>query len=234
MYRSSVAVLAIVFVIGAPGVAAQEGEEPTFCRLDANRAFDLRGLRAVYCLDGVAATGLQWAHASADPVFYGAVPAAWSAVLVRGGTGRAPAYRLTLTQLGTFGGVMALKRVIGRPRPYLRHPLDSRSSDYHRSSNNGYTSLPSGHAALSAALATSWGLSYPRWYVVAPGALWALGVSLSRLHLGVHYPTDLVAGVAFGIAVAGVVHALRDPLTPDRLQEDAAPAPMPVSVRIRF
>ncbi len=55
-------------------------------------------------------------------------------------------------------------------------------------------SYPSAHAATSAAAVRA--LEMP--------ALWPLAIALagSRLYLGVHYPTDTVAGAALGAAVA--------------------------------
>lgn len=62
------------------------------------------------------------------------------------------------------------------------------------------TSFPSGHSASAAAFATAVGLEMPR-------ARWPLGavasaVALSRVYTGVHYPGDVLAGVALGGAVA--------------------------------
>ncbi len=86
-----------------------------------------------------------------------------------------------------------LKNLFALPRPCITLP------DVHLltgCSNSG--SLPSSHAANSAAIATMLGLYDRRyfWWSV-PGALL---VSLSRLYLGVHYPSDVLAGALVGIA----------------------------------
>ena len=76
----------------------------------------------------------------------------------------------------------------------------------------GY-SFPSGHAMSSTALAvavavlakdTRW-----RWWAVGAGALFALGVGVSRVYLGVHYPSDVLAGWCAGLVWACGVALVR-------------------------
>ncbi|MCX5114860.1 phosphatase PAP2 family protein [Streptomyces sp. NBC_00378] len=62
------------------------------------------------------------------------------------------------------------------------------------------TSFPSGHAASAAAFATGVALESKGWgAVVAPVAV---AVAASRVYTGVHYPGDVLAGVALGIGAA--------------------------------
>lgn len=62
------------------------------------------------------------------------------------------------------------------------------------------TSFPSGHAASAAAFATGVALESRGWgAVVAPVAV---AVAVSRVYTGVHYPGDVLAGVALGIGAA--------------------------------
>jgi membrane-associated phospholipid phosphatase len=223
---------------GAGRAQSAEGAVP-FCDDPARRTetLDTKGLGAVYCTTRpVFVRPLRWAHASAYPVFYGALPVAWGAALLQGDADFSDAYRLTLAQVTTYGLVYGLKRAVGRPRPYVRRALAARSS-HHPAPGDRFTSFPSGHAAVSTAIATSWSLSHPRWYVIGPGAVWAAAVSLSRVHLGVHYPSDILVGTALGAGLAVLVHQLRGALTPTRLQADpasASSAPAPISIRIRF
>ena len=64
--------------------------------------------------------------------------------------------------------------------------------------------FPSGHSANAVMvwLGAAWLLSSERWrpWAVAGAALVALLVGLTRLMLGVHWPSDVVAGWSFGLA----------------------------------
>lgn len=232
-------VVVILLLSGVTAGRAQPADEVPFCEKPAHRneTLDTRGLAAFYCAPSPALTAsMEVAHASARPLFYGAVPLAWGLAAVRGGEGTAAAYRLTLSQGVTYGLVVGLKLAVGRPRPYVRRPLVSRASRYGPSQGEKYQAFPSGHAAVSAALATSWSLTHPRWYVVGPSATWAAGVALSRLYLGVHYPSDVLVGTVLGAGLAALLHQLRGPLTPPRLRGDlrAGARPPPVGLRIQF
>lgn len=58
----------------------------------------------------------------------------------------------------------------------------------------------SAHAASSMAAAVFLGLSLQKWYKYLPFLLlvWAAITGYSRIYLGVHYPLDVVSGMAFG------------------------------------
>jgi undecaprenyl-diphosphatase len=65
-------------------------------------------------------------------------------------------------------------------------------------------SFPSGHAmvTMSVAVALSY-IAWPtrgRWFVLLGGALWTAVIGLSRMYLGVHFPSDVLAGWCAGLA----------------------------------
>jgi undecaprenyl-diphosphatase len=78
----------------------------------------------------------------------------------------------------------AIKYVVRRPRPEVGALTSTVSG----------LSFPSAHAAMSFAFARSLGS--------APLYAAATAMSLSRPYLGVHYPGDIAAGAALGVAVA--------------------------------
>jgi len=90
-----------------------------------------------------------------------------------------------------------LKSAFDRPRPPVGHPEVHPLVDVPHSA-----SMPSGHAAGAFAAAVAVGLVHPRlrWPLLGLAAL----IALSRIWLGVHYFTDVLAGAALGSAVAYV------------------------------
>lgn len=87
---------------------------------------------------------------------------------------------------------LALKKAVKRDRPFETYP------DIDQAASSVGESFPSGHTSLAFATATSISLAYPKWYVIAPSFIWASTVGYSRMHLGVHYPSDVVAGAIIG------------------------------------
>ncbi|HEY4784477.1 MAG TPA: phosphatase PAP2 family protein [Bacteroidales bacterium] len=89
-----------------------------------------------------------------------------------------------------------LKYVINRPRPYTTYP------DIQRLSNDFTPSFPSGHTTSAFCTATSLTLMYPKWYVIVPAYSWAAFIGYSRMHLGMHYPFDVLAGAIIGTGIS--------------------------------
>ena len=96
-----------------------------------------------------------------------------------------------------LGITMAMKYTFDRQRPYEKYP-----NLIHPVSTEPDPSFPSGHTAAAFSLATSLSITYPKWYVIAPSALWACGVGYSRINQGVHYPSDVLAGAVIGTGCA--------------------------------
>jgi membrane-associated phospholipid phosphatase len=96
----------------------------------------------------------------------------------------------------------ALKYSVHRDRPFVTYPFIDKQADA------GSLSFPSGHTSTAFATATSLSLAFPKWYVIAPSYLWASSVGYSRMHLGVHYPSDVLAGAFVGAGSAFLSHKL--------------------------
>lgn len=98
---------------------------------------------------------------------------------------------------------VGIKHLIKRSRPFRKYPnfISVRTA-------SGY-SFPSGHTSSAFATASALSRAYPKWYVVGPSLLWAGSVGYSRMYLGVHYPTDVLAGAVLGSGSAFALDGLR-------------------------
>ena len=97
---------------------------------------------------------------------------------------------------------IALKYSVQRDRPFVTYPFIDKQAEA------GSLSFPSGHTSAAFATATSLSLSFRKWYVVAPAFIWAGSVGYSRMHLGVHYPSDVLAGAFVGAGSAFLSYKL--------------------------
>lgn len=97
---------------------------------------------------------------------------------------------------------MLLKNLVARTRPYeviegltylVRQPTD--------------LSFPSGHAGSSFAAACIMLRRLPKRYGI-PAFLLAIVISLSRLYVGVHYPSDVLFGAISGILISYAAEAI--------------------------
>ena len=95
------------------------------------------------------------------------------------------------------------KFAVQRPRPHVVSRLMHGA---------GWYSYPSGHAMLAPlvfglgviAWTAPWPSAAPRRGALALAALLSLGIGFSRVYVGAHYPTDVLAGLLLGIAWSAV------------------------------
>ncbi|MCF6322563.1 MAG: phosphatase PAP2 family protein [Rhizobiaceae bacterium] len=106
-------------------------------------------------------------------------------------------FTFTAVSISGLLGVL-LKNTIGRARPaftpdtniWLSIPFE----DSYR-----FASFPSGHATTGGAIAMVLALLFPRWRWLF--FLGGISVAVSRPVLGVHFPSDVVAGFVLGIVI---------------------------------
>lgn len=115
--------------------------------------------------------------------------------------------RLGLLIISSAGVNDVLKIAFGLPRPYWIHP------EVAGLAGESTFGLPSGHAQTSIVV---WGRiaawAHRRW-LTALAVVTVLGISLSRLALGVHFPLDIAAGWIAGAVLLGLALWLEAPLS---------------------
>ena len=105
------------------------------------------------------------------------------------------------------------KNLALRLRPYMAHPsvqclkpVDA-GADIMDVAAQGY-SFPSGHSSSAAATYGTAALTLKKRWVTVTAAVLTLLVGISRFVLGVHYPTDVLAGWALGLFAMVIVTVL--------------------------
>ncbi|HBL14281.1 MAG TPA: hypothetical protein DD379_23415 [Cyanobacteria bacterium UBA11162] len=132
-------------------------------------------------------------------IYWGVAPIATmiGLILLRQQQWRSLAYLVT-TLLGSTLINRTAKVLLHRVRPHLWESFYPPAPDY---------AFPSGHAMSSMTLVAAlviltWGSRWC-WTVLIFGSLFVLGIGWTRLYLGVHYPSDILAG--WLVAVAWVI-----------------------------
>ena len=102
---------------------------------------------------------------------------------------------------------MLIKNIVQRPRPYVTledlRIIIPRPSEY---------SFPSGHSSSSFAAAVSFYRLLPKKLGI-PAIVLAGLIAFSRLYVGVHYPTDVLAGALMGIVLSYFAQNLVETIT---------------------
>ncbi|MGW3244595.1 phosphatase PAP2 family protein [Streptomyces sp. NPDC001070] len=136
--------------------------------------------------------------------------------------------RAALRGAGSLAVASAVVNTIGKGAVRRDRPvLDTVPVIRRLSRQPGTTSFPSGHAASAAAFAAGVALESPRWGAAVLPVAWS--VAFSRVYTGVHYPSDVVAGMALGagaaLAVRGLVPTGKQLAVPPTPRADAPALP---------
>jgi undecaprenyl-diphosphatase len=108
---------------------------------------------------------------------------------------RSEAATIAITGGGAIGLNLLLKKLFARARPQL----------WERVVDVRFYSFPSGHAMISMViyglLGYFLGARFPkqRWWIYSLTVVLVAAIGLSRLYLGVHWPTDVIAGYTAGL-----------------------------------
>lgn len=140
-------------------------------------------------------------------------------------------FHAAVTYAISYGGALALDTLLklwfARPRPQLFPPLVTETG----------SSFPSGHTITAVAVygllaVWLWRYRSPGWALVAGG--WVVIVALSRVYLGVHYPSDVLAAGVLGVLWLFALLAVSDKYARHLhypLSEPSEPAEKPPSFR---
>ena len=117
-----------------------------------------------------------------------------SAVMLRfPKTRKAGALSLLAMVLGLLCTNVVLKHLVGRTRPWIDVagliPLVNEPDP---------NSFPSGHTCAAFAAGIIWARALPRTWMRVGAVILAVCMGLSRLYVGVHYPSDVLAGAVVG------------------------------------
>ena len=109
-------------------------------------------------------------------------------------TRRAGASAATGMLLGLFVTNLTIKPLVMRPRPWL--VIENFTALVAEHDPN---SFPSGHSCCAFAFGMALYLTLPQKWARVTALVAAVIMALSRLYVGVHYPSDVIAGTLIGI-----------------------------------
>lgn len=109
-------------------------------------------------------------------------------------TRRAGILSLAALALGGLLTNVTLKQMVARIRPW--HTVDGLVFLVNEADPN---SFPSGHTCAAFAVAGIWFRALPKRWMRITGIVMAVLMGLSRLYVGVHFPSDVLAGAMVGL-----------------------------------
>lgn len=121
------------------------------------------------------------------------------AMLLYRPTRKAGALALGAMLMGLLVTNLTIKPLISRPRPWLDWPIVPLVTE------NDPNSFPSGHTCAAFAAGLSWARALPWKWGKAAAVVLAVLMGLSRLYVGVHYPSDVLVGALIGSLCAWVI-----------------------------
>ena len=111
-----------------------------------------------------------------------------------------------------------VKKRVDRSRPRSADGREDQKPELGRSEEKEDTSFPSGHSAGAAAVARAFAREYPEHG--APALAAGAAVALAQIPRCAHYPTDVGAGIAIGLASEALVDAAWRAVTPSDSEEE--------------
>ncbi len=175
--------------------------------------FDLQTMQAIAGHRDATLTSIAWVVTEAGS-FILLAPVSIAFLLLR--RWKRPADDIALVVIAAGSALLPLlvKQIVARPRPAIEHL-----------SNLSSLSFPSEHTTQAAAIYLTIAIMLSRgltrgWreLAIVLGVVIALAVAWSRVYLGVHYPTDVAAGLLLGWSWALLVfHWARPKLIQDQL-----------------
>ena len=107
--------------------------------------------------------------------------------------------------MAAVGTASVVANVVAKGVVRRRRPTQLGDAAHRQAPEPASSSFPSGHTASAFAFASAVGWDLPE--LSLPLNALAAAVGYSRLHLGVHYPSDVIGGAVLGLAVGTAVSA---------------------------
>jgi undecaprenyl-diphosphatase len=150
---------------------------------------------AIFGLNGrkILSFTMPWISHSGNGYYYPVIPA----VLLLFDSQKA--WGLFAAGLFSFAIELPLYKLLKNSIKRIR-PCEVLSDVHGRVAPSDKFSFPSGHTAAAFVMATLLSYFFP--ILSIPLISWALLVGFSRIYLGVHYPTDILAGLTIGVLSA--------------------------------